>query len=135
MAVTFPFEDAGKNFFGKILRPVAKVSFQSPSKQTWTHAWMIIDTGADFSILPKYLSEDLHISLKKDCIKDTTAGVGGESKIYLCKKPIKVKLGNIEKEVPIAFFNNNEVPALLGRLGFLETFDVEFTKKHKVIFR
>lgn len=29
----------------------------------------------------------------------------------------------------------NEVPPLMGRLGFLETFDTEFLKRHAVIFR
>lgn len=35
----------------------------------------------------------------------------------------------------LAFFDNDEVPALLGRLGFLETFDAEFTRKHEVMFK
>jgi len=64
MAVRFSFEDVGKSFFGKVYRPIAKVSFQSPKLGIWADTWMIIDTGADFTILPQYLSEDLAISLK-----------------------------------------------------------------------
>lgn len=96
---------------------------------------MVVDTGADFTILPRHLVQKLRISLEKDCIKDQTFGVGGEQAIYLCKQRIKAKIGDIERDVPLAFFDNNEVPALLGRLGFLETIDTEFLKKHVVVFK
>lgn len=135
MDVRFPFENAGNNFFGRIFRPVAKVSFHSATRDLWTDAWMVVDTGADFTILPRYLSEDLGISLEIDCIKDTTVGVGGVQTIYLLKSKIKVKLGHIERTIPLAFFDTNEVPALLGRLGFMETFDIVFLKTHKVLFK
>lgn len=135
MEIKFPFEDAGQGMFGHIFRPVAKVSFKSPNIEKWVDIWMIVDTGADYTVLPRHLSEKLRISLKYDCIKDSTAGVGGEQTIFLCKSRVEARLGKIERIVPIAFFNNNEVPALLGRLGFLETFDTEFLKTHVVIFK
>ena len=135
MAVKFDFEYAGKGFLGHIYRPIAKVSFQSPTYKTWTDTWLVVDTGADFTILPKYLSRDLGISLESNCIVDTTRGVGGEQSIYLCKTKISVKIGTLTRRIPLAFFNNDEVPALLGRLGFLETFNTEFLKTHAVIFK
>lgn len=135
MDVKFPFENVGKSFFGPIFRPVAKVSLKSIKINVWAETWMVVDTGADFTILPRYLTADLGISLEDDCVKDTTFGVGGQQSIYLCKKKIKAKLGEIERDIPVAFFDTNEVPALLGRLGFLETFDTEFLKSHVVVFR
>ena len=135
MDVKFAFENAGEISFGTIYRPIAKVSFKSLRGNIWTGTWMVVDSGADFTILPRYLSEDLEVSLERDCIKDTTAGVGGEQSIYLCKKRIKAKLGHYERNVPLAFFDSNEVPALLGRLGFLETFNTQFLKSHMVVFK
>jgi len=135
MDVKFAFENAGEISFGTIYRPIAKVSFKSLKGNIWTDTWMVVDSGADFTILPRYLSEDLEVSLERDCIKDTTAGVGGEQTIYLCKKGIKAKLGHYKRDVPLAFFDSNEVPALLGRLGFLETFNTEFLKSHVVVFK
>jgi hypothetical protein len=134
--VRFAYEKSGKNFFGTIYRPVAKVSFQSPDKkQIWIDTWMVVDTGADFSILPHYLSDGLGISLERDCVKETSIGVGGEQAIYLCKTKIRAKIGHLERSVPLAFFDGNEVPALMGRLGFLETFDTEFLKSQVVVFK
>lgn len=134
MDVKFSYEFGGDSYFGKIYRPVAKVSFKSKIHDQWSDIWMVVDTGADFSILPRYVSEDLGISLENDCILDTTVGVGGEQKIYLCKSSMETKIGTVYKKVPIAFFDSDEVPPLLGRLGFLETFDTSFLKSHKVVF-
>ena len=136
MDVAFPYEKAGVNFFGALYRPIAKVSFQSPKKaNVWADTWMIVDTGADFTILPRFAAADLQISLEHDCTKDTTVGVGGQRSIFLCKIRITAKIGSLTRKVPLAFFDNNEVPPLLGRLGFLETFDASFLKKHVVVFK
>ena len=135
MDVKFPFENVGKSFFGTVYRPVAKVSLKSMKADVWAETWMVVDTGADFTILPQYLSGDLNISLEYDCIKDATVGVGGEQAIYLCKHKVAAKVGHIQRDIPLAFFDSNEVPAILGRLGFLETFDTEFLKSHVVVFK
>lgn len=135
MDVKFSFEEAGRSYFGQVFRPIAKVSLQSPISMLWADTWMVVDTGADFTILPRYLSEDLEISLEHDCITDVTVGVGGQQTIYLVKSKIKARIGSMERMIPLAFFDTNEVPALLGRLGFLETFDTEFLKSHMVVFK
>lgn len=95
---------------------------------------MTVDTGADFTILPRYLADELGISLEEDCLKNQTFGVGGERVIYLCKPKIKAKIGPHERQIPLAFFDSNEIPALMGRLGFLETFDTSFLKNHTLVF-
>src|SRR5258708_13070096 len=132
--IKFSFEKVGKSLFGTVFRTVAKVCVHSSVFNSWTDTWMIVDTGADFTILPKYLSKNLGISLEKDCVKDRTAGVGGAQTIYLCKNKVTVKIGANKRSIPVAFFDNDEVPALLGRLGFMETFDTKFLKSHQVVF-
>lgn len=135
MDVKFPFEDNGDGIFGRILRPIAKVTFKSPHVDKFVDVWMIIDTGADYTMLPRHFSEKLRISLERDCFKDITFGVGGEQSIYFFKNKVKAKIGNLKRNVPLAFFDSNEAPALLGRLGFLETFDTEFLKTHFTVFK
>lgn len=135
MDVKFSFGDAGNGIFGRIFRPIAKVTFHSPKVDKFVDVWMIIDTGADYTILPRHFSEKLRISLERDCIKDTTKGVGGDKTVYLCKFRVKAKVGPYERDIPLGFLDSNEIPPLLGRLGFLETFDIEFLKKHIVIFK
>ena len=134
MDVRFRFEDGGRGVFGHIYRPIAKVTFRSPHIDKSVDVWMVVDTGADYTILPRHFSEKLRISLERECFKDITFGVGGEQTIYFCKSKIKAHIGSFERDIPLAFFDNNEVPALLGRLGFLETFNTEFLKTHFVVF-
>ncbi|KKQ89994.1 MAG: hypothetical protein UT11_C0015G0001 [Berkelbacteria bacterium GW2011_GWA2_38_9] len=135
MKARFPYKYVGKVYFGEIFRPVAKISFKSPSSELEATVWLIVDSGADFTILPKYLALDLGISLEHDCISDITKGIGGFQKIFLLKNPIEIKIGKVSKKVPIAFFDSNELPALMGRLGFMERFNVEFTRSLSVIFK
>lgn len=132
--VKFDFEKVGESFFGTVYRPVAKASFKSPNIDIWIDTWLIVDTGADFTILPRLLAHDLQISLEKDCIKDASIGIGGEQTIYLCKKKVKIKIGSLNREIPLAFFDSNEIPPILGRLGALETFETTFNKNQAVIF-
>lgn len=135
MDVKFPFEDNGDGPFGRIFRPVAKVTLASPVVSKAVDIWMVVDTGADYTVIPRHFSQKLRISLERDCFKDETVGVGGSQAIYFMKSKILAKIGAIERKIPLAFFDNNEVPALLGRLGFLETFNTEFVKHHTVIFK
>src|SRR3990167_3563050 len=107
MDVEFDFEDNGETPFGHIYRPVARVGLKSPSVDKSVDIWMVVDTGADYTIIPRHFSEKLRISLERDCFKDTTYGVGGEQTIYFFKSKISAKIGRLNRKVPLAFFDNN----------------------------
>lgn len=132
MPLTFRYRQEKSSIFGTIYRPVAKLSFWSARVKNWETVWMIVDTGADYSLLPRYLARDLGIELS--ALKAyATHGIGGKEKVYLAPK-IKVKLGVWEREVPVGFLNRDDVPPLLGRHLFLEAFEVHFSKNHTVSF-
>ncbi len=135
MDVVFDYDYIGDNLHGKIYRPVAKVTFKSPRNNSFVTSWMVVDSGADQSVLPKSLATRLNISLAQDCTRDVTVGVGGSKSIYFLKAKIQAEIGQFKKMVPIAFVESDDIPPLLGRLGFMELFDVLFSKKHKVIFK
>ncbi len=94
---------------------------------------MIVDTGADYTLLPKYFSVRLDVDLKKDCRIFKTGGIGGEEKVYLLPS-IKAKLGTWERQVPVGFLDRDDIPPLLGRYMFLETFETLFSSSHTVTF-
>src|SRR3990167_6760207 len=133
MAVTFSFERRSSPVLGEIYRPVAKVFFYSNSKKNWYGIWMIVDTGADYSLLPKHLSKRLGVNLQSDCRVFNTAGIGGVEKVFFLKS-LKARLGKWERNVPVGFLNRDNIPPLLGRHLFLESFDVVFSSKHHIIF-
>lgn len=133
MGLKFVFEKEQSSIFGMIHRPMAKVLFWSKKKSNWVSVRMVIDTGADYSLLPKFIADQLGINLTKDCKTFYTSGVGGSEKVYFLSKT-KIKLGEWERTVPIGFLNKDNIPPLLGRQGFLETFEVLFSSNHTVSF-
>ena len=133
MPLTFPFERRLSPILGEIYRPIARVFFYSEVKDRWLGIWMLVDSGADYTLLPKYFAYRLGINLEKDCKIFKTAGIGGEEKVYFFKK-IKVKLGDWERNIPVGFLNRDDIPPLLGRHLFLETFEVLLSSNHTITF-
>jgi|SRR3990167_10347245 len=134
MPLKFSFRREKSSILGSIYRPVAQVFFWSKQSRDWSEVWMIVDTGADYTLLPRFMADDLGIDLEKECRIFNTYGVGGGERVYFLPK-IKVKLDDWERIIPVGFLERNEIPPLLGRHLFMETFDTEFTKKHMVIFK
>lgn len=133
MVLKFPFRAERSSILGKIYRPVAQVFFWSKIDKNWVEVWMIIDTGADYTLLPRYMARDLRVNLEKDCKTLTTLGIGGGERVYFLPK-IKVKLGGWERFISVGVLERNEIPPLMGRHLFLETFETLFSSNHTVSF-
>lgn len=133
MALTFVYERSNSPILGTIYRPVAKVFFLNSRKNRWYETWMIVDTGADYTLLPKYFAKRLSIDLCSDCRIFNTAGIGGAEKVYFTQA-VKVKLGTWDRIVPVGFLDRDEIPPLLGRHLFLETFEALFASNHTLAF-
>ena len=134
MGLTFPYRKEKSTILGTIHRPVAKVLFWSKPNQDWLAVRMIVDTGADYTLLPRFMADKLGINVETDCKIYSTYGIGGAEKVYFLPK-IKAKLGKWERYIPLGFLERDEIPPLMGRHLFLETFDTEFLKSHQIIFR
>lgn len=133
MVLKFPFRIEKSTILGLIHRPIAQVLFWSDKQREWTEVWMIVDTGADYSLLPRFMAQELKIDLEKDCKIFSTYGVGGKERVYFLPK-IKVKLGKWKRTIPVGFLERNEIPPLMGRHLFLETFEVLFSPNHILTF-
>ena len=94
---------------------------------------MIADTGADYTLLPKFLADQLGIDLNKDCQPFTSYGVGGNQKVYLFPS-LRIRLGEWERRIPVGFLDKDAVPPLLGRHKALEKFNTLFSKTNFVEF-
>lgn len=134
MTLSFPFKKERSAILGSIYRPVARVQFWSKVSKDWIAVRMIVDSGADYTLLPRYMADQLGVDLETDCQKFSTYGIGGGEKVYFLPK-VKVKLGDWERVIPVGFLERDEIPPLMGRHLFMETFDTEFTKRHIVVFK
>lgn len=107
---------------------MADVKFWSKELENWVPIKMIVDTGADYTLLPLWLYTKLGINIKKESRKFYAAGVGGNQLVYVLDKRWQIKLGQWETEIVLGFLNDNFVPPLLGRLDCLEKIKVCFEK-------
>lgn len=127
MKVSFPYKVETSQIFGLIRRPVTPVSFWSPNRNRWIVYTMIVDTGADYSLLPYSAIEDLKLDLEKDASTLKTFGIGGSETVYLIKG-CKIKIGEFELTVPVGFLARDDIPPLLGRQDCLDKFGVLFAR-------
>lgn len=128
MKVSFPYEEKRSSIFGIIKRPIAKVRFWSKKYARWLEYTMIVDSGADYTLLPLSKARDLGVDLEKDCRRYTTLGVGGVETVYLSKRKLQIKIGEWDKKILVGFLEKEDIPPLLGRLGCLDIFDVLFSR-------
>lgn len=133
MAVAFPFEKNTSPILGDVWRPVAEVLFARKTSGKWRAVWMIVDTGADYTLLPRYMAERLDVDVEKECEVFHTTGIGGTEKVYFLRQ-ITVQLGEYTRVIPVGFLDRNEVPPLLGRQLFLETLETYFSPDHTTYF-
>lgn len=131
--VSSPFKLRGKSFLGKIYRPYIEILITSKNIDEWIPVEVLIDTGADYTLLPKKYAELLRVNLERDCYQDKTLGVGGQEKIYLYKKGIRIKIASFKREIPVGFLNRDNVPPLLGRLECLEVLTLIMKDKVAVL--
>jgi hypothetical protein len=124
--ITFKFHKVGI-----VYRPFADVIFTGPNKKPRKIS-MLVNTGSDNTILPLREAEILGIDVQKDCIVNTTFGVGGTQTVY-SHKGIQVQLGDHQFIVPVGFLDTNDVPPLLGRDRFMNRFKICFAN-HTVSF-
>lgn len=103
-------------------------NFYNAEEEVFQPITLVVDTGADYTVLPKFFAPLLGVNLEKECRKIKTQGVGGYQLVYFVKNKVVVKLGEYERKVPLGFLNSNDIPPLLGRHEFFETFRVVFEK-------
>lgn len=128
MKVSFPYEEKSSSIFGAIKRPIAKVRFWSKKYSRWLEYTMIVDTGADYTLLPFSKAKDLGIDLEKDCQRYASFGIGGAENVYFSEKRIKIEIGKWEKKIPVGFLEREDISPLLGRQECLDIFDLLFSR-------
>lgn len=127
MRVAFKFQKIASKLFGYIYRPYAEVIFYGKNGKA-RKITMVVDTGADYTLLPRREAALLGIDLSRHCTAQTTYGVGGPETVYLYQG-LQVQLGGKKLKIPVGFLEKNDVPPLLGRHRFMELFKTCFNQK------
>lgn len=130
--VSFSFERRPSPLFGSVYRPIAVAELWSRKTQGWIRMAMLVDTGADYTLLPNIYAIHLGIRVEHDCHVFETAGIGGRERVYLLRR-WPMRLGGWKRAIPLGFLTRNDIPPLLGRQACLETLKVTFFQ-HRTTF-
>jgi predicted aspartyl protease len=111
---------------------VVEVSLWSPRDEVWERVKMVVDTGADYTLLPRYMALLLGVDLQR-AKRITSQGTAGEHEVFFVHG-IRGRVGSMQREFPVGFLDSNLVPPLMGRHKFLETFRVELEGTEQITF-
>ena len=88
---------------------------------------MLVDTGADYTIMPASAALHLGISLDR-CERHTASGIGGSQGIYLHRQ-MQLRIGRWNLTIPVGFTLQENIPPLLGRYQCLDQFDLRLRQQ------
>lgn len=96
---------------------MATVDLWSARFKKWVSYSMIVDTGADYTLLPLSDAADLGVDLEKDCRSFATRGIGGTETVYLLRRRMKAKIGDFTRNIPIGFLaRSRELVLTVGEI-------------------
>jgi len=100
----------------------------------WKEFDFIVDSGADFTTLPRRAEEILGIDLSR-CKESKAEGIGGVV-IKTWETKISIRIKNFELAVRCSITEDDKTPFLLGRIDLLDArFSWHFdSRTKKIIF-
>ncbi len=130
----FPYKQKESRILGHVLRPLIRLKIFSDNKKDWEIIDdVLVDTGADLTVLPRYIGELV--------INDITTGEYIEIKgivpisiIIAFVHKLKLKVAEKEFETKVAIADSNDVQPILGRHNALDLFNIEFKKGKEMAF-
>lgn len=132
MEIEFDFRDESSGLFGKIKRPVAKITLINKHKKI--PQIFYVDSGADITLVPRSIGEILEFDNPNPSEIIDIKGIG-EKGVPMVLRRLTIQLGDIKIDSRIGWALIEDVPLLLGREDFFKYFDVVFSKNKKTIFK
>jgi hypothetical protein len=112
---------------GVILRPLMPVTLKHSTSDS-LDTLMLIDSGADLSMIPKSMAQSIGIDLSS-CPTGVTGGVGGATDVVMSEATLSFgqRKEVHEVDIPVQIPTKTDIPSpLLGREPFFRFFDVSF---------
>lgn len=92
---------------------------------------VLVDTGADITLLPRDIGEILVDDIATGEIASVKGLGPNELKVFI--HSIKLRVADKEFETKVAIADSDEAPAVLGRFEALDFFDAKFVKGKELV--
>ncbi|MBI1935664.1 hypothetical protein HYS31_04440 [Candidatus Woesearchaeota archaeon] len=129
-----PYLQQKSSIFGTISRPLVTIKVYSKTKNMWVPVYdALADTGADLTLLPRYLGEMVVDDITKgDYIK--IKGIAASTVITGFIHKVRLEVFHKEINASLIIADTDDVRPVLGRLDGLDLFSVTFDKgKHVIV--
>jgi len=92
---------------------------------------MIIDSGADVTLIPKEIGEDLGFEIESEREIKTIAGIGGT--IPIVYRELELRIGSEKFTAEVGWALEEGVIPILGRKDVFDRFHIEFLQDVEVV--
>lgn len=125
---TISYHERKSTIFDIVKRPLIDVEFFSNIDKKWYLVEdILVDTGADVSVLPYSQGQLLVENVEKG--KSTEIhGVVPYAKLTVYLHKLNLRIDGNEFTAPIMIAESDEVPPILGRIEAIDNFLIEFNK-------
>lgn len=118
----FPFFKIGKRPY-----PFIEVDLYYVDESKRTEGVMcLIDSGADYTVLPKDLGEQLGIDFSELEIVSPPEGIAGKIAVKCYVSPITIRFFGTTITTEVIWIDKKNINPVIGRNGFFDVFDVYF---------
>ena len=130
--IAFPFVQRRSRRFGDILKPIIPVRISGPARSV--NVLMLLDSGADLSILPYAVGETIGLVLDMDT-RSEVQGIG-EGMVPYVLGEVDLQVGGMALQERVGWALIEEVPFLLGRLDVFRELAIELREfENKIVIR
>ncbi len=128
MSIEYPLNKI-RNPLGIVADPTIPVEVLTKSGYRFFD--FLLDTGADCTMLPKFMAQIIGINLST-CKRTKSYGIEGKGVTVHIGK-IGIKIGKYPLKVKCLFSKEETTPFILGRMGIFSKFNIIFDSKREKI--
>jgi predicted aspartyl protease len=130
MTFTFKYKSVKLKSGKNILRPMIPLTIQAKEKIDLVG---ILDSGSDITIIPKEIAEAVGIDLQEE---NEISGISGIP-VKARQAKVSVNFGRGHEiysfNIPVLIPEKENIPIIIGRMGFFEQFKITFAEADKKI--
>ena len=115
--------------YGPLLTP--QIEFELSTVYGWRPYSFLVDTGAEFTVVPEYLADLAGVDLMQ-CAKEYSVGIEGRPSPAKVGT-ITIRLGSEILSLRCHFLKSKSTPFLLGRMDLFSHFNVLFQNDQRRI--